>query len=227
MGAAGRDFHNFNVFFRNNTQYDVICFTATQIPGIAGRKYPRQLAGRLYNKGIPIYPEEQLVPLIKNKKIDVVVFSYSDVPHEEVMHKASIALAAGADFWLLGPESTMIKSRKKVISVCAVRTGSGKSQTTRKICELLEKEGKKVVVIRHPMPYGDLAKQSVQRFASLSDLDKNKCTIEEREEYEPHIRQGRVVYAGVDYEKNSGKPRKRCGHLCLGWRQQGFLILQP
>src|SRR3989338_4993813 len=201
MGAAGRDFHNFNVFFRNNTQYDVICFTATQIPGIAGRKYPRQLAGRLYNKGIPIYPEEQLVPLIKNKKIDVVVFSYSDVPHEEEMHKASIALAAGADFWLLGPESTMIKSRKKVISVCAVRTGSGKSQTTRKICELLEKEGKKVVVIRHPMPYGDLAKQSVQRFASLSDLDKNKCTIEEREEYEPHIRQGRVVYAGVDYEK--------------------------
>lgn len=201
MGAAGRDFHNFNVFFRDNEEYEVVAFTATQIPDIAGRKYPAELAGKLYPDGIPIYHEDELEELIKKHKIDFVVFAYSDVSHEYVMNRASRAMAAGASFMLLGPEHTMLKSSKPVISVCAVRTGSGKSQTTRKVAEILKKLGKKTVVIRHPMPYGDLTKQVVQRFASHEDLDKHNCTIEEREEYEPHIDRGNVVYAGVDYEK--------------------------
>lgn len=200
MGAAGRDFHVFNTFFRNNNYYEVVAFTATQIPNIEGRKYPADLAGRLYSEGIPIYPEEQLESLIKELDVDEVVFAYSDVSHEEVMHKASRVLSAGADFKLLGPKSTMIKSKKPVVSVCAVRTGVGKSQTTRKVCKVLKEMGKKVVAIRHPMPYGDLSKQVCQRFASYGDLDYHKCTIEEREEYEPHIDMGIVVYAGVDYE---------------------------
>ncbi|MEM4093553.1 MAG: cyclic 2,3-diphosphoglycerate synthase [Thermoplasmata archaeon] len=200
MGAAGRDFHNFNVFFRDNKDYKVVAFTATQIPNIENRKYPKELAGHLYPDGIPIYPEEELPDLIKKYNVDEVVFAYSDVSHEYVMHKASIAISNGADFRLMGAESTMLKSSKPVISICAVRTGSGKSQTTRKVSEILKKKGKKVVVIRHPMPYGNLVKQKVQRFATMEDLDKNECTIEEREEYEPHIRNGTVVYAGVDYE---------------------------
>ncbi|MFP3255193.1 MAG: cyclic 2,3-diphosphoglycerate synthase [Thermoplasmata archaeon] len=201
MGAAGRDFHNFNFFFRDNRDYKVVAFTATQIPNIENRKYPKELAGSLYPEGIPIYPEEELPELIKKFNVDEVVFAYSDVSHEYVMHKASIAISAGADFRLMGAGSTMLKSKKPVISICAVRTGSGKSQTTRKVSEILKKKGKKVVVVRHPMPYGDLVKQKVQRFATMDDLDKYDCTIEEREEYEPHIRNGTVVYAGVDYEE--------------------------
>ena len=201
MGAAGRDFHNFNVCFRDNETFDVVGFTATQIPDIEGRLYPPELAGSLYPQGIPIYPEEDLEKLIVEKDIDIAVFSYSDVSHEYVMHRASRAIAAGADFLLLGSKGTMIKSQKPVISVCAVRTGSGKSQTTRRVAEILKKLGKKTAVIRHPMPYGDLRKQVVQRFASYEDLDRHNCTIEEREEYEPHIDRGNVVYAGVDYGK--------------------------
>ena len=199
MGAAGRDFHNFNMVFRDNPNYQVVAFTATQIPNIEDRKYPPQLAGRLYPKGIPILPEENLHNLIEKYKVDEVVFSYSDVPHTYVMHKASSVLALGADFKLLGGNSTMLKSKKPVIAVCATRTGSGKSQTTRKVCEILKEMKKKTVVIRHPMPYGDLTKQICQRFGKLSDLDKHHCTIEEREEYEPHIMRGNIVYAGVDY----------------------------
>ena len=200
MGAAGRDFHNFNVFFRDNDEYEVVAFTATQIPNIEGRKYPTELAGSLYPNGIDIYPESQLDELIKKFDVDLVVFSYSDVPHEYVMHKASQAMVAGASFMLLGPKQTMVESSKPVIAVCASRTGSGKSQTTRRVVEILREIGKKVVVVRHPMPYGDLVAQKVQRFATYDDLDYHKCTIEEREEYEPHIDRGAVVYAGVDYE---------------------------
>ena len=199
MGAAGRDFHNFNVFFRNNEGYRVRAFTATQIPDIEGRKYPTELAGKLYPEGIPIYPEEDLKNLIKEMDISEVYFSYSDVPHAYVMHKASEVQAAGASFNLLGPDETMIKSQLPVISVCAVRTGCGKSQTTRKIALLLKEKGRRVVVIRHPMPYGDLIKQKVQRFATYEDMIKHECTIEEMEEYEPHISNGILVYAGVDY----------------------------
>jgi predicted GTPase len=201
MGAAGRDFHNFNVFFRERGEFEVIAFTATQIPNIEGRLYPAVLAGDLYPNGIPIYPESELTELIKRFKVNRVVFAYSDVPHEYVMHKASQVMAAGADFWLMGPESTMVKSVKPLISVCAVRTGSGKSQTTRKVVRILKEMGKKVVSIRHPMPYGNLAEQVSERFATYEDLDKYKCTIEEREEYEPHIDLGAIIYAGVDYEK--------------------------
>jgi len=199
MGAAGRDFHNFNTFFRGNESYEVVAFTATQIPDIEGRQYPTELCGPLYPKGIPIYAEQELPCLIKDQAIDVVVFAYSDVKHETVMHKGSIVQAAGADFWLMGPKSTQISSSKPVFSICAVRTGCGKSQTTRRVCSVLQQKGKKVVAIRHPMPYGDLVKQRVQRFATLEDLDRHKCTIEEREEYEPHIMSGITVYAGVDY----------------------------
>jgi predicted GTPase len=199
MGAAGRDFHNFNVFFRDADEYRVVAFTATQIPHITDRKYPPVLAGKLYPDGIPIVSEDDLDQVIRTEGADLVVFSYSDIPHVDVMHKASQVIAAGSDFMLLGAQSTWIESRKPVISVCATRTGSGKSQTTRKVCEVLEAAGKKVVVIRHPMPYGDLAKQAVQRFATHEDLNKHECTIEEREEYEPHIDKGRIVYAGVDY----------------------------
>jgi predicted GTPase len=201
MGAAGRDFHNFNVFFRQNAEYEVIAFTATQIPDIEGRTYPPELAGSRYPSGIPIYPEADLLDLIRQKQIDQVVFAYSDVPYEYVMHKASAVLAAGADFRLMGLKYTQLQSSKPVVSVCAVRTGSGKSQTTRRVSLNLRELGFKVAVIRHPMPYGNLVNQVVQRFASYEDLEKHECTIEEREEYEPHLENGIVVYAGVDYER--------------------------
>ena len=201
MGAAGRDFHNFNVYFRNSDAYEVVAFTATQIPGIEERIYPPELAGPNYPNGIPIHPEEKLPRLIKEYNVDQVVFAYSDVPHEYVMHKASIALANGADFRLMGPKTTMLKAKVPLVSVCAVRTGSGKSQTSRQVAKLLKDKGLRVVAIRHPMPYGDLRKQIWQRFASYRDLEKYECTIEEREEYEPHIDNGIIVYAGVDYEK--------------------------
>lgn len=201
LGAAGRDFHNFNVVFRNNSDYQVVAFTATQIPDIAGRRYPAELAGRLYPQGIPILEEKDMERLIAEHEIDAVVFSYSDVSHLNLMHLASRAVAADADFWLLGTEHTQLRSSVPVISVCAVRTGCGKSPVSRLVAEELRQQGRKTVVIRHPMPYGDLAAQAVQRFATLEDLDLQQCTIEEREEYEPHITRGTVVYAGVDYEK--------------------------
>jgi predicted GTPase len=199
MGAAGRDFHNFNLRYRDNEMYKVVAFTATQIPDIDGRMYPAELAGSLYPDGIPIKDEADLEQLIDELKVDLVVFSYSDVPHEYVMHKASLVVAAGADFAVMGAEPTMVKAKVPLVSICAIRTGCGKSQTTRRVAAVLQGMGKKVVAIRHPMPYGDLVKQKVQRFAELSDLDKHDCTIEEREEYEPHIMSGVVVYAGVDY----------------------------
>jgi predicted GTPase len=200
MGAAGRDFHNFNTVFRDNRAYEVVAFTATQIPNIEGRMYPPELAGSLYPHGIPIHPEDQLVDLVQQHAIEQVIFAYSDVSHEYVMHKASQVLAAGADFRLMGTRETMLVSTKPVVAVCAVRTGCGKSQTTRYVCDVLQRLGHKVVVVRHPMPYGDLVAQKVQRFADYGDLDRYDCTIEEREEYEPHIDRGVVVYAGVDYE---------------------------
>ena len=200
MGAAGRDFHNFNVYFRDNEAYDVVAFTATQIPDIDGRKYPAELAGSLYPEGISIHDEEELEELIYDLDVDEVVFAYSDLPYEYVMSKAAIVNYAGADFRLMGAKSTMIPSTKPVIAICAARTGCGKSQTTRAVCDHLTAQGKKVVAIRHPMPYGDLVKQKVQRFAALEDLKKHDCTIEEMEEYEPHIMNDTVVYAGVDYE---------------------------
>jgi len=199
MGAAGRDFHNFNIYFRDNPRYSVIAFTATQIPDIEGRLYPSELAGELYPDGIPIYPEDQFVDLIHEHKVDLVAFSYSDIPHVEVMHKASAAMAEGADFVLIGATYTMLKSQKPVVSVCAVRTGAGKSQTTRRVCKVIRKTGKRVVAVRHPMPYGDLKAQVVQRFSSYADFVRHHCTIEEREEYEPLVAQGIVVYAGIDY----------------------------
>jgi len=201
MGAAGRDFHNFNIFFRNNDDYKVVAFTAAQIPGIAGRNFPKELAGALYNNDIPIYPEEKLLDLIKDHGIDQVVLAYSDLSHENVMHKASLVLAAGADFRLMGTKITMLKSIKPVISVCAVRIGSGKSPTSQKLVDVLNEKGFKVVVVRHPMPYGDLLKQGCQRFATMDDCVRNECTIEEREEYEPYICCGTVVYSGVDFKK--------------------------
>ena len=200
MGAAGRDFHNFNVYFRDNDKYQVVAFTATQIPNIEGRRYPAELAGKLYPAGIPIFPESDLVKLIKEHNVEQVIFAYSDVSHENVMHKASLVLATGADFRLMGTDATQVKSTKPVVSVCAVRTGAGKSQTTRRVSLILREMGYKVAAIRHPMPYGDLVKQKVQRFATYADLDKHECTIEEREEYEPHLDNGIIVYAGVDYE---------------------------
>lgn len=201
MGAAGRDFHNFNTFFRHNTAYHVAAFTATQIPGISGRVYPPDLAGPNYPAGIPIFPESELVNLIKTMNIDLAVFAYSDVTHEYVMHKASEVIAAGASFMLLGPQSTVLSSRLPVVAVTAVRTGSGKSQTSRRVSSILTGLGYRVVVLRHPMPYGHLSSQACQRFASLADLDRYSTTIEEREEYEQHLRQGTVVYAGVDYQR--------------------------
>ena len=199
MGAAGRDFHNFNVFFRNNENFNVAAFTATQIPDIAGRKYPPELSGPLYPDGIPIFPEEDLPELIKKHNINQVVLAYSDLPHQYVMERASLVLAHGADFRLMGPNNNMLKAKVPLISICATRTGSGKSQTTRKVSAILKEMGKKVVVIRHPMPYGDLSDQIWQRFKTYDDLDRYECTIEEREEYEPHIDVGNIVYAGVDY----------------------------
>jgi len=199
MGAAGRDFHDFNTVFRDDPRYQVVAFTATQIPDIANRTYPAELAGALYPDGIPIYPEEELPRLIRELRADAVVFSYSDVSHQYVMHRASLVLAEGADFWLLGPNRTMLRSRCPVLAVVAARTGSGKSQTSRKLVRLLREAGWRVVVVRHPMPYGDLRRQVCQRFASYQDLDEHRCTIEEREEYEPHLDRGAIVYAGVDY----------------------------
>ena len=199
MGAAGRDFHNFNTVFRDDPAYEVTAFTATQIPDIAGRLYPKELAGPRYPHGIPIFPESELTSLIASHGADQVVFAYSDVSHETVMHKASQVLAAGADFRLIGPKASMLRSSVPVVSVCAVRTGSGKSQTTRRVVSILRQKGRRVVAVRHPMPYGDLVRQRVQRFARVEDLDLHACTIEEREEYEPHIAQGGVVYAGIDY----------------------------
>ncbi len=200
MGAAGRDFHNFNTFFRGNKEYHVVAFTATQIPDIDGRKYPSALAGNLYSEGIMIYDESMLPELVKKHDVDQVVFSYSDVPHEVVMHKAALVNACGADFIMMGGKRTMLKSTKPVIAINAVRTGCGKSQTTRRVVNILKEMGLKVVSIRHPMPYGNLVEQAVQRFACIEDLKKHHCTIEEMEEYEPHIAMGSVIYAGVDYE---------------------------
>ena len=198
-GAAGRDFHNFNVVYRDRDEYDVVAFTATQIPDIAGRVYPPLLAGELYPEGIPIRPEAELADLIREHDVDEVVFAYSDVTHEHVMHVASKALAAGAGFGLLSPHDTALTSSKPAVAICAVRTGSGKSQTTRRVAQLLRDDGKRVAVLRHPMPYGDLTKQVVQRFARYEDLDAADCTIEEREEYEPHLAEGNLVFAGIDY----------------------------
>ncbi len=228
MGAAGRDFHNFNVFFRNNPSYSVVAFTATQIPDIAGRKYPAQLAGKQYPKGIPIYPEEQISDLIKKYDAETVVFAYSDVPYSHVMQKSAIANAAGADFMLLGPKSTMLVSKKPVIAVCAVRTGSGKSQVSRKIFELLQKKGITVASIRHPMPYDkDLTTQICQRFASYTDLDRYNCTIEEREEYEPYIDMGGIVYAGVDYEKILRTAEKEAEVIIWDGGNNDFSFIKP
>jgi predicted GTPase len=201
MGAAGRDFHNFNVYFRDNQRYRVIGFTATQIPDIDGRRYPPELSGDLYPEGIPIYSDHGLADLIHEHAVDLVAFSYSDVPHNEVMHKASVVTAAGADFIIIGAQYTMLKSEKPVVSVCAVRTGCGKSQTSRQVVRILQKTGHKVVSIRHPMPYGDLTRQIVQRFSSYADFDRFDCTIEEREEYEPVVDMGAVIFAGVDYAR--------------------------
>jgi len=201
IGAAGRDFHNFNCVFRDDEKYEVVAFTAAQIPDIDGRRYPAALAGRLYPQGIPIHAESDLPDLIAEHGVDCCVFSYSDVAHEDVMHKAALVNACGADFKLLGERLTQLESSKPVIAICAVRTGCGKSQTTRRIAEILQAAGKKVVAVRHPMPYGDLEKQAIQRFATVADLEKHHCTIEEMEEYEPHVARGSVIYAGVDYEK--------------------------
>ncbi|NJE54157.1 cyclic 2,3-diphosphoglycerate synthase [Thermococcus sp. 21S9] len=227
LGAAGRDFHNFNVFFRDNPDYEVVAFTATQIPDIEGRIYPPELAGELYPNGIPIWSEDDMEKIIKEHDIDIVVFAYSDVPHEHVMHLASRAHSAGADFWLLGPKSTMLKSTKPVVAVTAIRTGCGKSQTSRKVAQLLQEMGYKVVAIRHPMPYGDLRKQVVQRFATFEDLDKYECTIEEREEYEPYIERGMVVYAGVDYEKILREAEKEADIILWDGGNNDFPFYEP
>ena len=200
VGAAGRDFHNFNTIYRGRPEFHVVAFTAAQIPNIAGRRYPPGLAGPGYPEGIPIVPESELTDLVRREAVDLVVLSYSDLSHEDVMHKASIALAAGANFMLAGPKATMVRSSKPVVSVCAVRTGAGKSPLTKYVSRYFRNHGKKVAVVRHPMPYGDLMAQAVQRFSTFEDLDRAHCTIEEREEYEPHIRDGAVVFAGVDYE---------------------------
>lgn len=227
MGAAGRDFHNFNVYFRDNPSYEVIAFTATQIPNIEGRVYPPQLAGKLYPHGIPIFPESDLLSLIEKHKVNQVIFAYSDVSHEYVMHKASSALAAGADFRLLGPRATMVKSTKPVVSVTAVRTGSGKSQTSRAVANHLKGMGKRVAVIRHPMPYGDLVKQAVQRFGTYEDLAKNDVTIEEREEYEPHLATGSIVFAGVDYERILREAEKEADVILWDGGNNDFSFYQP
>jgi len=228
MGAAGRDFHNFNVYFRDNEDYEVVAFTATQIPDIHGRKYPSELSGKLYPDGIPIYPEEQVVNLIKKHNIDTVVFAYSDLPYDYVMGRSAIVNAAGADFVLMGENNTMVKSTKPVIAVCAVRTGCGKSQVSRKIVELLRKKGRRVVAIRHPMPYDkDLTTQICQRFATYEDLDKYNCTIEEREEYEPYIDMGGVIYAGVDYEKILREAEKEADVIIWDGGNNDFSFIKP
>jgi predicted GTPase len=228
MGAAGRDFHNFNMYFRDNTTYNVVAFTATQIPDIAGRKYPAILAGKHYPKGIPIYPEDQITELINRYNADLIVFAYSDLPYAYVMGKSAIVNAAGADFMLLGPKSTMLISKKPVIAVCAVRTGSGKSQVSRKIFEILRKKGLRVASIRHPMPYDkDLSTQICQRFASYNDLDRYNCTIEEREEYEPYIDMKGVIYAGVDYEKILRTAEKEADVIIWDGGNNDFSFIKP
>ncbi|NLL17504.1 MAG: GTPase [Clostridia bacterium] len=227
MGAAGRDFHNFNTYFKDNQNYEVVAFTATQIPDIHGRKYPAALAGELYPDGIPIYDESELEALIREHQIDQVIFAYSDVSHQDVMEKAARVMAAGADFRLMGPKTTMLKSKVPVVAVCAVRTGVGKSQTTRRIAAILQELGKRVVVVRHPMPYGDLAAQACQRFAAYEDLDKHECTIEEREEYEPHIDQGFVVYAGVDYQAILNEAEKEADVILWDGGNNDFPFYQP
>jgi predicted GTPase len=227
MGAAGRDFHNFNVVYRDDPAVEVVAFTAAQIPGIAGRHYPPELCGPRYLQGIPILEESNLAQICRDKKVDEVVFAYSDVEHSFVMHKASIALAAGSNFSLLGPNDTMLKSRIPVISVCAVRTGVGKSQTTRWLSRLLREEEVATAAIRHPMPYGDLAKQAVQRFTRLEDLDQAKCTIEEREEYEPHILAGNIVYAGVDYARILEAAERECSVLLWDGGNNDFSFFKP
>ena len=227
MGAAGRDFHNFNTVYRDNPAFRVVAFTAAQIPGISGRRYPAVLAGKLYPDGIPILDEADLAAICRKEKIDEVVFAYSDVPHTAVMHKGSAALAAGADFTLLGPNSTMLSSSLPVIAVCAVRTGVGKSQTTRWLGRDLRGLGLKVAAIRHPMPYGDLAKQAVQRFAAMKDLDEANCTVEEREEYEPHIAAGNVVFAGVDYERILRQAEKEAEVILWDGGNNDFSFYRP
>lgn len=228
MGAAGRDFHNFNVYFRNNEDYQVVAFTATQIPDIAGRKYPPDLSGKLYPDGIPIYPEENVIKLIKEKDIDEVVFAYSDLPYSYVMNRSALVNAAGADFVLMGTKNTMLKSTKPVISVCAVRTGCGKSQVSRQIFEILRKKGHRVASIRHPMPYDqDLTMQTCQRFASYEDLDRYNCTIEEREEYESYIDMGGVVFSGVDYEKILREAEKEADFIIWDGGNNDFSFYKP
>ena len=227
MGAAGRDFHNFNTFFKNSPDYDVKCFTATQIPNIQDRRYPPSLSGKRYPEGIPIFPEKDLTELIKKFNIDLVVFSYSDISHEFVIQQASLVMSAGANFILLSPKMTQIKAKCPVISVTAVRTGCGKSQTSRKIVQILKDAGKKVVAIRHPMPYGDLEKQAVQRFASYDDLDKHECTIEEREEYEPYIDHGLTVYAGVDYQAITEKAQEEADIIIWDGGNNDGSFLKP
>ncbi len=230
IGAAGRDFHNFNTYYRANENFNVVAFTAAQIPDIDGRKYPSALAGKLYPKGIPIFSESELPALIKKFNVDVCNFAYSDVPYQRVMNMSSIVNAAGANFILLGPKETMIKSKKPLIAVCATRTGCGKSQTSRKIIEILMKKGLKVVAIRHPMPYGNLVEQKVQRFATLQDLVRHKCTIEEMEEYEPHVVRGNVIYAGVDYEailREAEKDPKGCDVILWDGGNNDFPFYKP
>ena len=230
IGAAGRDFHNFNTYYRDNADYNVVAFTAAQIPDIDGRKYPAQLAGKLYPKGIPIFAESDLPELIKKFKVDICNFAYSDVPYPRVMNISSLVNAAGANFFLLGPRDTMIKSTKPVIAVGATRTGCGKSQTSRRIIEILMAKGLKVVAVRHPMPYGDLVAQKVQRFATVKDLEKHKCTIEEMEEYEPHVVRGNVIYAGVDYEailRAAEKDPKGCDVILWDGGNNDFPFYKP
>lgn len=227
MGAAGRDFHNFNVVYRDNPDYQVVAFTAAQIPGIADRRYPAVLAGSAYSDGIPILAEDDLPEIVCRENVDEVVFAYSDVEHAYVMHKASIALAAGADFSLLGPKRTTLTSKLPVISVCAVRTGVGKSQTTRWLSQLLQANGVKAAAIRHPMPYGDLEKQAVQRFVAMQDLDEADCTIEEREEYEPHIAAGNIVYAGVDYGKILARAEEEAQVILWDGGNNDFSFYKP
>jgi len=226
MGAAGRDFHNFNVFYRDNEDYEVVAFTATQIPDIAGRKYPAELAGRLYPQGIPILPEEQMPEIIRDRGVDEVVFAYSDVAYPYVMRRAAIANAAGADFTMLGPNQVMLKPSKPLVAICAARTGCGKSQVSRKVFEMLSQKYK-VAAIRHPMPYGDLVRQAVQRFASYDDLDDHHCTIEEREEYEPYIDMGGVVYAGVDYERILREAEKEADVIIWDGGNNDFAFYRP
>ena len=227
IGAAGRDFHNFNTFFREREDYNVVAFTAAQIPDIDGRKYPAELAGKLYPQGIPIYAESELVKLIKDLKADICVFAYSDQPYQNVMTMSAIVNTAGADFMLMGPKYTQVKSTKPVIAVGAVRTGCGKSQTSRRVIELLMEQGLKVVAVRHPMPYGDLVAQKVQRFATVEDLKKHKCTIEEMEEYEPHVVRGNVIYAGVDYEAILREAEKEADIILWDGGNNDFSFYKP